>query len=65
MLLSLYSHAEQQLMDDISRETWDTGRLLGYGNDSAANTETVQDPNHIHHGDTFHIYAEISNKTYK
>jgi hypothetical protein len=48
-------------MDDTSRETWDTGRLLGYDNDSAANTETVQDPTHIHHVDMFHIYAETSN----
>jgi hypothetical protein len=49
-------------MGDISLETWDTSRLPEYGNGLAANRETVQDPSHIHHEDTFHIYAEISNK---
>jgi hypothetical protein len=49
-------------MGDISQEIWDTGRLPVYGNDPAANTKTVQDPSHIRHEDTFHIYAEISNK---
>jgi hypothetical protein len=44
-------------MDDISQEIWDTGRLLGYDNGSAANTETVQDPSHIHHEDMCHTYA--------
>jgi hypothetical protein len=48
-------------MDDTYQETWDTGRLLWYENDSAANTETVRDPIHIHHVDMFHIYAETSN----
>jgi hypothetical protein len=51
-------------MGDISQETWDTGRLPGYGNGPAANTKTVQDPSHIHHEGTFHIDAEISNKIY-
>jgi hypothetical protein len=43
--------AQQHLMADISQETWDTDRLLGCDIGSAANTENVQDPSHIHHED--------------
>jgi hypothetical protein len=51
-------------MADISQETSDTSRLLGYDIGLAANTGNVRDPSHIHHEDKCHIYAETSKKLY-